>query len=97
MMTLNKLHQRRWDAAKKLYQRLKDKAQFLDYDLMFDGSIIKPEQIIIGDTEIYVQIDNCQFGRYECNPECDHGLYDTIESTRQDAKKQFKLVKIINW
>ena len=96
-MTLNKLHQKRWDAAKKLYQRLKDKAEYLKCEITFDDDIIKPEQIVITDTEIYVQIDNCRFSRFECDPECDHGLYETIIETKQEAKKRFKLVKIINW
>lgn len=96
-MITNKLHQRRWDAAKKLFQRLKDKAEYFGYGIMFDSTTIKPEQIVITDDEINIRIDNCQYNFFAADSDMNHGVYETIGDYKANIKKQISLVKIINW
>ena len=96
-MIKNKLHQRRWDAAKVLFVRLKDTAEYFKWDIWFAGEFIKPDQIIITDYEIYVQIGNCRYVQFVANSDHDEGCYETITDYRKRIKERFKLVKIINW
>ena len=96
-MIKNKLHQRRWDSAKVLFNRLKDKADCSKCDIIFDSTIIGPEQIVITDDEIYVHIDYIRYVQFVANSNYDEGCYCTITKYRQEAKELFKLVKIVDW
>lgn len=97
MTELNRLHQLRWKRAKALFESLKRAAEEQGAILMYDQTLIKPEQIVIGDATIHVQIENCSYRWFEANPEFDHGLYESVLSFRNSVKQRFKLVKEIEW
>jgi hypothetical protein len=91
-MILSKLHQSRWDAAKKLFQSIKDKAKKRGYLIHYCGNFIKPEQIVIGVNDIRINIEDTVYEIFYANPDYDHGLCDTIKMFRDRTKLDFKLV-----
>ncbi len=97
-MNLNCRHQKRWNAAKRLFTNLKEKAKFCNAQLMFDGELGNADHITIGDDIIsYRASPGITYILFEANPDYDHGLHTSIEDFRTEMRERFKLVKHIRW
>ena len=95
---LTRLHQQRWDAAKRLFQRMKALAADPDVHILMDGQRIKPEQICIEATELHVRWPNgTRYLLFRANPNEDEGLYTPIKEFETSIRKDFQLVKPLNY
>lgn len=98
MTKLNKLHQQRWNNAKRLMTKMIECAESKGASIMYGESIIEPNQIKIDDTTIIIQMTPTMSYRYfEADPDYDHGLYQTCAQFKEDMHKDFTLVKKIKW
>jgi hypothetical protein len=91
-MNLTTLQRRRFEAAKALIAKLKDRAARSGAVIMFDGEEIRPEQIIVSANEITVAIDNCSFGVFD-----ESSLDESIEQCSDYLRRVFAVVIKLNW
>ena len=94
---LNKRHQARWNAARALFQSMIDTANRENGMLLFNGSPIPTSDVRITDVGIYVVEDNCTFIQFEANPDFDHGLYDKASSFEAKIRRNFVIVKKLEY
>lgn len=90
---LNKRHQARWNSARALFQSMIDTANRENAMLLFNGSLIPTSAVRITEDGIYVVEDNCTFIQFEAKPDFDHGLYDKASEFAAKIKKNFVIVK----
>lgn len=96
-MSTKNIYIRRWEAAKALFISLLETAVEGNHDIMFDHTIIQPEQIKISESGINVVFDNCTFEQFTNRRDMDGGLYDTIGDYEASVRKKFFLIKKIDW
>jgi hypothetical protein len=102
---LNELHQQRWDAARRLFQGMIDVASREKAKIMFDQTVIEPEQIVISDDGIHVKFPApskpargaATYIMFEPNVERDHGLYTPMANFAADMTARFTVVKTLKW
>lgn len=96
--SLSILHQQRWGAAKRLFQRMKDMAEAdKEIKILMDGRTINPSQICIGDEDIHVREENAVFVQFVANPNYDEGLELTIKKFEDGVRSSFSLVKPVRF
>lgn len=96
----NQLHKQRWAAARRLAETLRGRCLLKpesNIKIMFDDTIITPDQLVVIETGIYVKIERATYVIFENNPRYDHGLYVTIEKFEAEFRKRFRLIKEIKW
>lgn len=96
-MKLTRTQQKKFDAAKTLYQNLTFKAIENDYTIMFGDVVILPENIKIDEDSIQIEIDNTIYEQFYANPEYDHGLEKSISEFASETRQFIKLVKFIEY
>ena len=94
---MNKIQRARWEAAKKLVGRLKDATRLNSASIWYDDMFIDSSQIVVTDTEIYVQCDKCIFGVFDVDTSLDHGMHTTIADFNKWFKSSFKIMKEVKW
>lgn len=90
---MNKIQIARWNAAKKLFQKLIRMGKLSGSTIEYDGMKITADQIKITDTSITVVIDDCCYTQFECDPTFDEGLFTRKADFAKYVRSQFKLVK----
>ena len=94
---LTKIQHQRFLAARQLFINLKREAIVNSAKILFDSTIIAPEQIkLVGDS-IFVQIDNCRYMFFQADPNYDHGLFTKAAEFEKNVRSRFKLVKELAW
>lgn len=94
---LNKMHQARWNAAKKFYQSIIDCARTQNAIILWRDSPISPEQICITEDGVHIRWANTAVIMFEPDPDWDHGLHTPIKEYQQEIRPQFKLAKLIDF
>ena len=94
---MTKVQKSRWEAAKKLFDALIYKAKLTSSDIWYDGSIIKPEQIVFTEDEILVVDGNSHYLQFSANPDWDEGMFTRQADYAKIVRENFKLVKFIRW
>lgn len=99
MKKLNKTQLARWEAAKALFSSLRSKALLEGASIMYDGTIIEPKQIVITEDEINVVFPDrhSTYNQFQADPDYDHGLHTTSRTYEEKMRKNFKLVKQIEF
>ena len=94
---LSTQHQQRWNAAVKLFTKIKEIAAKQDAALMWRRGYYQPDQLVITDHDIKIIDGNCRFAIFVCDPEQDAGLYTTIPEFKQWVHENMMLVKLIKF
>lgn len=94
---LTKTHQARWNAAKKLYQGIIDRAREQNAIILWCDVPISPEQICIAEDGVHIRWANTALILFEPDPNWDHGLHTPIKEYEQKIRQQFKIAKLINF
>ena len=96
-MKLTKLQQKKFDAAKTLYQNLTFKAIENNYTIIYDDIVILPSYIKIDDDSIRIEFSDTTYEMFYANPDYDHGLEKSIAEFAADTRRMIKLVKYIEY
>ena len=96
-MKLTKTQQKKFDAAKTLYQNLTFKAIENDYTIMFDDLVILPSYIKIDEDSIRIEFRDTIYEMFYANPDYDHGLEKSTAEFAAETRRMIKLVKYIDY
>jgi hypothetical protein len=92
-MGMNKIQQKRWEAAKKFWNRVKVKAEKHNAVIEFDEELmVNHTDLEIGDNYIRLGKQLCVF---EADTEYDHGLYQTTKEYKEDMLSRIRLLAVI--
>jgi hypothetical protein len=88
-----------WNTAYNLICQILIIAAHEDADIMFDGYVIEPKNIIvdIGNRLIYVAVDNTRVTVYNGDTEYDEGAYTPVEEIEENIRRDFNLYKQIRY
>jgi hypothetical protein len=81
----------KFESVKTLVRRIIRVAEHNDCVIMYDGVVIKPEQLVLTDDQFFIQMDNCSFCFYWDNPEYDEGYYTDYREIEKSITSQIRL------
>ena len=89
---MNKIQQKRWEAAKKFWNRIKIKAEKHNAVIEFD------EELMVNHTDLEIGDSYIRLGQvdvFEADVEYDHGLYQTTKEYKAEMLSRIRLLAVI--
>lgn len=94
---MNKNQKSRWEAAVKLFEKMKRAAKLSGSKIYFENMLIELEQIVITDSKIYVICDHSKYIEFDADPEIDGGLNTRKADYAKYVRSKFRLVKFTRY
>lgn len=96
-MKLTKLQNKKFTAAKELYQKIIDIAVENNYTILYDDLVILPSYIKIDEDSIRIEFRDTTYEMFYANPDYDHGLEKSIAEFAAETRRVIKLIKYIEY